>query len=59
MIFIKAFLAAISLGCLTIFHLVDDVEELSRKQTLQMIAGTTACWTGVLLLAFLVIEAVI
>lgn len=55
MTFVRAFLAAISLGCLTIFFLVDDVEELTRKQTLKMIAGTTACWTGVLLLAFLVI----
>lgn len=55
MTFVRVFLAAISLGCLTIFLLVDDVEELTRKQTLKMIAGITACWTGVLLLAFLVI----
>ena len=59
MTFIQVLLGALALASVTIFFLVDDVEALTRRQTIKILAGCTTVWTGVLLLAFLLIEAAI
>lgn len=59
MTFIQVFLGALALASVTIFFLVDDVEALTRRQTIKVLAGCTTAWAGVLLLAFLLIEVAI
>lgn len=59
MTFIQVFLGALALASVTIFFLVDDVEALTRRQTIKVLAGCTTAWAGVLLIAFLLIEAAI
>lgn len=59
MTFIQVFLGALALASVTIFFLVDDVEALTRRQTIKVLAGCTTAWAGVLLLAFLLIDEVI
>lgn len=56
---IQILLGALALASVTIFFLVDDVETLTRRQTVKVLAGCTTAWAGVLLIAFLLIEAAI
>ena len=59
MTFIRVFLGALALASVTIYSLVEDVETLTRRQTIKALAGCTTAWAGVLLIAFLLIGAVI
>ena len=59
MTFIQVFFGALALASVTIFFLVDDVEALTRRQTIKVLAGCATAWAGVLLIAFLLIEAAI
>lgn len=57
MLIAQVLLAALACGAVSVFFITDDVESLTRAQCIKAIAGCTACWSGILLICFLIIEA--